>query len=315
MTPPKRPSAFTLIELLVVIAIIAILIGLLLPAVQKVREAAARMSCTNNLKQIALATLNFENTHGYLLIERQLVGALPYLEQANVYQGNDNIWPDPAPPLKVFNCPSDPRGDFSWEWFGQSPWGLTWYFPVPGLDNIDGEEAISTGTAASWFTPFSPDTRRVGMLYWLVVLHFDSSGNYLGFNPIGSKITDAIDGTSNSLMFAEHPPAPNGTYCSWANDGGSWPGAAETTIIWPTDGGYDDMGNQLGNPCPPGPYYFGPGQVTNACDSNHWWSFHPGGANFAFGDGSVHFISYSASQTVVKLTTRAGGEIIDANAF
>ena len=127
MKTRTQRSGFTLIELLVVIAIIAVLVGLLLPAVQKVREAASRASCQNNLKQLGLGLHNFHDTFGYLPYSHRpptngttsprqgwLLFALPYIEQGNLYSQYDFTigWQDPAnvpvtsTRIKIVECPS-----------------------------------------------------------------------------------------------------------------------------------------------------------------------------------------------------------------
>jgi prepilin-type N-terminal cleavage/methylation domain-containing protein/prepilin-type processing-associated H-X9-DG protein len=290
----QRRNGFTLIELLVVIAIIAVLVGLLLPAVQKVRETASRMSCQNNLKQIGLACYNFESINQRFPMNggndpvlpsvSWLTIILPYIEQNNLYSAVNSLMNNLnnnysyyyymttngslAAPIKLYSCPSDPRaslgGSISW-----LPWAYTDYVAIDGL---------------SWDS--------LGII---------SEDNFV-------RVTDITDGTSNTIMAGERPADTSSTF------GFAWG--------WWWIGGLDSgsgVANQFalnrkdsnGNRCPPPPYYFGAGprNVYNDCSVNQLWSNHSGGANFLIGDGSVSFISYSASAIMPALATRAGREV------
>jgi len=280
-------AGFTLVELLVVIAIIGVLMGLVLPAVQKVREAANRMRCVNNLKQIGLALHNYHDRSGCFPLPSWVRSLFPYTEQVgDGYQGyqDGDDWVDILVTLSLYTCPSDPRsGHLSWDYAVPGlrvTYGLTSYLAVSGLDFGDGKGVITDRASYT-----------------------------------AHRITNITDGTSNTIVVAERPPSPDRWYGWWSSGGygDTVLGAANMGSFYDSSGG----GPSGDVPCPrAGPFYFQPGDVRNNCDSAHFWSLHPGGGHFLFADGSVHFLSYRIGTTVIPdMATIAGGEVIDASSF
>jgi prepilin-type N-terminal cleavage/methylation domain-containing protein/prepilin-type processing-associated H-X9-DG protein len=323
---PSSRGGFTLIELLVVIAIIAVLIGLLLPAVQKVREAAARMSCTNNLKQLALACHTYHDANqrfpwAYADYPNELVALLPFLEQQALYQqlkvaGPFPFMADPTIPggpcstaLSVLACPSDALPSPPTTQTPPVLFGSTAYFGVTSYAGNYGalpEGDINLGLDGV-FVPQS------------------SGPTALPVSP--TRIMGITDGTSNTILFGErHSTDPNwNVYVAaiGAFFGGDW-----TSVTFYDLYSYSLSGDSFDGPLCSGFYplnFLLPPCPGGNCDLNQvgakGWSFgsgHPGGANFALCDGSVRFLSNAVNNTptlLPALCTRAGGEVVDGSAF
>ena len=281
----RRRSGFTLIELLVVIAIIAILVALLLPAVQQAREAARRTQCKNNLAQIALALHNYEMTHeclppgsvdpnrpirsepkGYHV--SWVVQLLPYLEQANTYQHFDfsaGVY-DPANEkaremqLAVLNCPSNPT-------------------------------APRTGPGTSAYAGCHHDSEAP----------IDIDNNGVLFLNSSIRYRDIRDGASNTIFVGELIDIPDGlgwasgTNATLRNAGGGISGAAF---------GRPAIGAAVVAPAAPA------GENALLLKVGGFGSPHVGGAQFMVGDGGVRFISQNISLPAFKnLANRADGEL------
>jgi prepilin-type N-terminal cleavage/methylation domain-containing protein/prepilin-type processing-associated H-X9-DG protein len=303
MTQPRK--ALTLIELLVVIAIIAVLIGLLLPAVQKVREAAARLQCSNNLKQIGLAFHNYLGANGRFppgnvngplpelgikndVQHGNIPFLLPFLEQealAKSYNRNVN-WYDPGnqlavpTPLKVVQCPSA----------GRDPVGV----PDP---ERQGSYAYSD------YAGFREVPQAIVDRYYITRPAQRDSALH-GVMVIGMfRIGDIADGSSNTILYAEDAGRPylwhggrqvQGTLIY----GGAW---ASRNLIW----GERTEKDPAPWPC-----------ALNCTNDREVYSFHPGGANAVFADGSVHFLNAGMSiHTLAALVTRAGGEVVSVGDY
>jgi prepilin-type processing-associated H-X9-DG protein/prepilin-type N-terminal cleavage/methylation domain-containing protein len=290
---PRPRPAFSLIELLVVVGVIAILIMLLLPAVQKVRASAARVQCTNQLKQIGLALHNY---HGNQLIFPNVIAyppcgsglnwileTLPYLEQdaAQRLVQQQGFAPATSPVL-AYICPSDPTAPSLYTFPVDSTFpARISYVAIPGNEGNSTDGVIQG-------------------------IHDPSNGN----NPVQVAIAQITDGTSSTVIVGERPPPSDPTFGWLQND------QFDTTsgTAGSTANALEPFGD-TGNPCPPGPYLFATGTGDRNCSANHLYSFHDGGANFLFADGSVRFLSYSAATVLPALATRAGGEVVDPSSY
>ncbi|QJX01144.1 DUF1559 domain-containing protein [Frigoriglobus tundricola] len=332
-TSPRK--GFTLIELLVVIAIIAILIGLLLPAVQKVRDAAARMSCQNNLKQLGLAALNYESANGYL------PPAAKWSYDAGTVLGFDDDNPNPPTTRAqaiaqgdVNNSPGYDRHsiyayllpyierndlasryDFTYQWNQKN--GPNAPLIAARIKTVEcpaspgsGSRTLATGGVQAATADYAPCTGVNPNIATAGIVA--SRGFYAGyFKNIyptpqkATRLTDITDGTSNTIGFIESAGRPN-LYINGQP-------APTTNLLDESNPDETPSGDYLGAGFVTGSPWSQPriqtkltgwNSATNSYYGNCWvnctnaeeiYGFHAGGANVTFGDGSVRFLTKSIS--------------------
>ena len=290
---------FTVVELLVVMAVIGGLVALMLPAVQQARGAARRIQCQNKLKQIGLAVHSFESIYGTLPAGKTsergdpkrpemswLLAILPQLEQSALYDSSMaafevNRFTYANPPhfglgtaVQAFACPDDSRVTYpqAASSLKGGNAGLTSFVGVSGLDFRDSKG----------------------------VMYLDSF----------TQFRDITDGTSNTLLAGERPPSPDFNV-GWWYSGQGQNGTGNGDMFMGVEERVAAPGSRFSASGCPIVSRFGQGDFERDCDTLHFWSAHPGGANFLFCDGSVRFLEYSSADLLPRLATRSGGEVVE----
>lgn len=287
-----RGAAVTLVELVAVLVIVGILLGILIPAVQQVREQARRTACMSQVRQTALALLNHESQRGALpsgMVLRSEEGffcrswmqaILPFVELQSVH---DRAVADyarvPYPfvshagmqkVVPLWQCPSDPEAGKLHFTHGGKYVASTSYLGVNGTDYLSQDGVFYADSAI--------------------------------------RLADVTDGQSNTLMVGERPPSADFWYGWWyAGFGQDGTGSGDNSL------GVRELKSEFSphlEDCPTGPYQFMAGQHGRQCDTLHFWSYHPGGAVFALVDGSVRLIAYDQNPVMPALATRSGGEVV-----
>jgi prepilin-type N-terminal cleavage/methylation domain-containing protein/prepilin-type processing-associated H-X9-DG protein len=299
-------SGFTLTELLVVIAIIAILIGLLLPAVQMVRAAGARIQCANNLRQLGLALHGYHLTQNTFPPAACVGGPLP-----------PGVGPGYYIPPPQFKAPANPnltRLRYAEQWFswisrvlpyleqGNLAWKIDYtdypFFLGPAGDRVNGRQ----------FNVIQcPADARVNQI-WNAGSNSAAFTSYLGVNGTNQlaydgilhvnarvRLTDVTRGTSNTVLVGERPPPADQNYGWWLAGSGDWPYFGSTDNVLGVS--ERDPNNQPKYV----PEYYRLGDLNDPTGEHRWhfWSLHPDGANWLLADGSVSFISYAVGMQIL----------------